>query len=207
MRQSLQASREAQNVKKVDDQLNKERVLQVLKSSSSGSSGSSRTRSASPSKYLIGRATSGSEEGGTSVPPLPLRRKASFPSSTTSSRQSLDQIAGATLPSPSKGNFRPALPSREPAPATTDSSPSPLPTLPAPPMHPDRRSSSDVPDSIITSSPNSPRVFRSKSMHHPSPPVPPPRRRRPESVQLTPASSSTELPTLVSQGHARAPSY
>ena len=36
----------------------------------------------------------------------------------------------------------------------------------------------------------SPRVGRSRSLHHPTPPAPPPRRRRPESVQVTPTSPS-----------------
>ncbi|KIJ63004.1 hypothetical protein HYDPIDRAFT_176112 [Hydnomerulius pinastri MD-312] len=230
MRQSLEASKQGQTMKRAEEQLDRERVLQVLKTTSSSSSGSSRTRSLSPTKQgpklYFG---SGSEDTTSSIPPLPRRRKPSSPSSVSSSLPSLDQVATATLkplspPSTTASPFRPPLPSRDSLTISTSSpmmssstdgipsvaGPGPSP-MPAPPMHPDRRPSTDPNDSQ-SSSPTSPRVMRSKSMHHPgAPPLPPPRRRRPESVQLTPTSSTTELPTFPplasSHAHARTSSF
>ncbi|KIJ11819.1 hypothetical protein PAXINDRAFT_118627 [Paxillus involutus ATCC 200175] len=215
MRQSLEASKQGQTMKRAEEQLDRERVLQVLKTTSSGSSGSSRTRSLSPSKHISKLPNDSGSEGATFVPPLPRRRKPSSPSSASSSLPSLDQVASATLKSVSSplttAPFRPPLPSRDslistnsPSMTNTDylpSVPGPGPN-PVPPMHPDRRPSID--DSQ-TPSPSSPRVMRSKSMHHPGAPQlpPPPRRKRPESVQLTPTSNTTELPNLPSRTSSR----
>ncbi|KAG1806980.1 uncharacterized protein BJ212DRAFT_1580489 [Suillus subaureus] len=78
---------------------------------------------------------------------------------------------------------------------------------PAPPTHPDRRPTNDTPESIT---PSSIRPTRSKSLRHTAtPPLPPPRRKRPESIQLTTASSTTELPSSVSAfpPHTRTSSF
>ncbi|KAH7912752.1 hypothetical protein BJ138DRAFT_1147554 [Hygrophoropsis aurantiaca] len=219
MRQSLQASKQGQNMKRMEDQLDKERVLQVLKStSSSSSSDSSRTRSSSPTKDVY-RGYPGSNDP-SAVPPLPRRRTTkSPPSSSSESTASIEQVASATVTPFSQlsvnNPYRPALPSRDTKISTTDSfvtADSSLPPrstspLPVPPTHPDRRISNDNPDSPSTVSPRS---SRSKSVHYPgAPPLPPPRRRRPESVQLTSTSSSTEVPALgtPSTTHTRNVSY
>ncbi|KAG8216292.1 hypothetical protein J3R82DRAFT_6353 [Butyriboletus roseoflavus] len=76
MRQSLEASKHAQSMKRAEEQLDRERVLQVLKTSSSSSSASNtsnartRTRSLSPSKqvqkppngYAPGSGSEGSDD-------------------------------------------------------------------------------------------------------------------------------------------------
>lgn len=196
IRQSLQASKAAQTMKKAEEQLERERVMQVLKKASSP-----RPRSSSPSKKLENSALSASGSGSSSgigmvaserVPPLPARRasKSNPPSSTASSRRSVDQVASASIV-PSRSPFSGSPFSVSPNAITTD-----LPTLPAPPTHPDRKPSDlSIPSAPSTpSSSQPPRVFRSKSMHHQSPPVPPPRRRRPESVQLTPVASPESSP-------------
>ncbi|KAI6025558.1 hypothetical protein EDC04DRAFT_2722199 [Pisolithus marmoratus] len=181
MRQSLEASKHGQTMRRVEEQLDRERVLQVLKSTS----GTSRTRSVSPSK--LGCKASDTED----TPTVPPRRRqpSSTPSSASSSLASLDQVASATLKPPllSPSIVPPPLPNRESVISGL---------VPAPPTHPDRRPSTATDDS---QQPASARVFRSKSMHHSdSPPVPPPRRKRPESVQFMPPSGTTDGPFLTS---------
>ena len=186
MQQSLQASKAAQEAKRLEAQRGQERVLQVLKSSS---------RSISPPKRPgVGSASSRSSADGSgpSRPLLPPRPRVSPPASVTSAR-SFEQVAGATLlaratlRSPSPMRSRPVTRPRTPSPSrpTTD--------LP-PPVHPNRKSSqSDHVSSTATGSgpspPSSARFGRSRSVHHPSPP-PVPQRRRPDSVQVLPTPRS-----------------
>lgn len=236
MRQSLEASKHAQSKKRAEEQLDRERVLQVLKTSSSSSSVSNaapslRTRSLSPSKqppqppngHRLGPGSgsgSGGSDDATYVPPLPRRRQPSLPSSTSSSVLSLDQVAGAKLPSPAPTpTSRPPLPSRDvhALGVSTDgygvpavAGPGPIP----PPTHPYRRPSSSTEPTVNDSqpsSPSSPRVARSKSVTASSSvPPPPPRRRRPESMQLTPTSDMDDLPTfppVYARTHGRTTSY
>ena len=175
MRQSLEASKHGKTMKRAEEQLERERVLQVLKSTTS------RTRSLSPSKR-------GCEAQGidNNAAPAPLRRRppSSASSSTSSSLPSLDRVASASVRPlhPSSSTVPPPLPSRE-APGA----------IPAPPLHPDRRPSTDANDSP-QSSPSS-RVFRSRSMHYATDarPLPPPRRKRPESVQLTTTATASDI--------------
>ncbi|KAI6134828.1 hypothetical protein EDD17DRAFT_1548956 [Pisolithus thermaeus] len=196
MRQSLEASKHGQTMRRAEEQLDRERVLRVLKSTSSGAS---RTRSSSPSKP--GSRTSDTED--TPIVPPRRRQPSSTASSASSSLASLEQVASATLkpPHPSPSIAPPLLPIREPA----SSGP-----VPAPPTHPDRRPSTAINE---PQEPASARVFRSKSMHHAdSPPLPPPRRKRPESVQLvsssgtTDASPSPHIPLFL-HTHSRNSSY
>lgn len=187
MRQSLEASKHGKTMKRAEEQLERERVLQVLKSTSS------RTRSLSPSKR--GCEAPGTDNNGA---PVPLRRRppSSTSSSTSSSLPSLDRVASASLrpPRSSSSTVPPPLPSREPS-----STPG---VIPAPPLHPDRRPSTDATDSP-QSSPSS-RVFRSRSMHYADPrPLPPPRRKRPESVQLTTTSNVTDTSPSSPPPHSR----
>ncbi|KAL4068648.1 hypothetical protein V8B97DRAFT_1974046 [Scleroderma yunnanense] len=197
MQQSLAASKHGKTMKRAEEQLERERVLQVLKSTSSRSS---RARSLSPSK-------TGSEAPGDGAAPAPPRRRqpSSVTSSASSSLPSLDRVASASLkPShTSSPSVPPPLPSREHATAPG--------SIPAPPMHPDRRPSTDTNDSQQPS-PISSRVFRSRSMHYAdASPLPPPRRKRPESVQLPTTSTVTDIPSLPplvpspspSQSHSR----
>ncbi len=187
MQQSLQASKAAQEAKRIEAEREQERVLQVLKSS---------TRSLSPPKRSgVGSTSSRSSVDGTgpSKPLLPPRPRVSPPASVMSAR-SFEQVAGATLiaratlrrsPSPlrSRSVSRPRSPS--PSRPTTD--------LP-PPVHPNRKTTQEYGSSAAAgagaSSPSSsPRFGRSKSVHHPSPP-PVPQRRRPDSVQLLPSPNN-----------------
>lgn len=86
------------------------------------------------------------------------------------------------------------------------SSPTRHTNITAPPTHPDRKpppisiephSAHSIASSNYPISPTSPRIFRSKSMHHqPKLPPPPPShnaRKRPESEQLSPAASMFNL--------------
>ncbi|KAI0309851.1 hypothetical protein OF83DRAFT_1157242 [Amylostereum chailletii] len=187
MKQSLQASKAAQDAKKAEEQRAQTLVLQVLKKSGPSPTNGSRAGSVSPTKN--GRAISAPASTVSSddrfIPALPPRRRLSPPpSSATSSTASFEQIAGAALP---RAPSRSRSPIRSPSRPTTDL---PLP----PPLHPDRKTPgpgmglpSDWPSSP------SPRTTRSKSMHHPvPPPAPPPLRRpRPESVQLASPSTTT----------------
>lgn len=233
MRQSLEASKHAQSMKRSEEQLDRERVLQILKTTSSSSSvsnttPSTRTRSLSPSKQLqkipngyVSGSPSGGSDDATCVPPLPRRRKPSPPSSTSSSVLSLEQVASATLSSPIAAPFKPPLPNRDILAlgvSTTHTDYSGLPTVAGPgptppPTHPHRRPSTSTEpnvDDSQSSSPSSPRVARSKSVTSSSSvPPPPPRRKRPESMQLTPTSDRGELPSFphVLSAHARTPSF
>ena len=172
-------------MKKAEEQLEKERVMQVLKKASNTPMPKSDGRT-SP---LKNSGSEGSSPGpGEKAPPLPARRASkSCPSSVASSQRSLEQVASASVLSAPRSPF-------DHSESATD--------LP-PPTHPDRSrkpsaSGSDMvlpPTPLSPQSPQQPRVFRSKSMHHasPSPPVPP-RRKRPESVQLTPIASPDVSP-------------
>ncbi|KAI0030175.1 hypothetical protein K488DRAFT_72407 [Vararia minispora EC-137] len=180
MKQSLLASKAAQNAKRADEERSQTRVLQVLRSSTAA-------RTPSPG------ASSASDER-PQLPPRPRRRQRSPPPHSASSVYSFEQVAAAALPLHEGRRVtreplrRSPEASRSPERPTTDFSPplrqstdlpSRQPTdLPLPPpRHPDRTSKSEPPPS--------PRLGRSKSMHHtPPPPLPPTRRRRPESVQL-----------------------
>ncbi|KAG1843304.1 hypothetical protein DFJ58DRAFT_747945 [Suillus subalutaceus] len=204
MKQSLEASKHAQNLKRVEEQLDRERVLQVLKTTSSGSSASSRPRSLSPTKQFrkgLESRSSGSEDT-CPAPPLPRRRTPSSPSSTSSSLPSIDQVASASLNTQSSHTptlSRPPLPTREPTLPGNSlliTTPDVSSHLPAPPTHPDRRPTNDTTESFTSSFI---RPTRSKSLRHTAtPPLPPPRRKRPESIQVIAASSTTELPASAS---------
>ena len=221
MKQSLEASRAGVVQRKVEENLNQERVLQVLKSSSI------RNRSSSPSK-LVPSSSSSSTSGDflrsdtrseRSVPSLPPRRNAHSPSRSTpsvaGSIMSYESVANARLslsPAKSRGNSpfsRSPERGRTLGVVTTDE-PRPISTSPTrhtdiapPPMHPDRKpppvntsileTSSEGVFPTYPLSPTSPKVFRSKSMGHPKPLLPPTRqpRIRPESVQLPPSSTYT----------------
>ena len=232
MKQSLEASKHAQSMKRAEEQLDRERVLQVLKTTSSSSSASNnspsaRTRSLSPSKQLqkqlnghVSGSASGGSDDATCVPPLPRRRKPSLPLSTSSSALSLEQVASATLASSTVASSRPPLPSRH-VPAlsvstTTHFDHSNPPAITAssgstrPPTHPHRRPSTSTEPTVNDSqptTPSSPRVSRSRSVTSSSSaplPPPPPRRKRPESMQLTPTSDAGELPSFpVPSPHAQ----
>ena len=262
MRQSLQASKVAQTMKRAEEELERERVLSVLKRSRAGSA----SRGGGGGRSPMQGDEAGPESYGepsSNVPPLPRRRLNQVPSpppssstmssSTGSSTEhvetkSLDRCWDAhdkrpfptsaprpTLPFTPKSHFssrplpipgqssRIGSPERSLVIDSPLSSPTHHPTdpvhlqqssssqVPPPPTHPDRKhltahsSSTDSFDMIYPdpdqpraelastpdSHPNQPRMSRSKSLHHPSPPLPPPpRRKRPESVQITPTSDS-----------------
>ncbi|KIM40807.1 hypothetical protein M413DRAFT_446178 [Hebeloma cylindrosporum] len=154
MRQSLQASKVAQTMKKAEEQLEKERVMQVLKSSSvvSGSyslAGASVTgssivigtnihnhRSTSPGRYAVSSASSASDER---APPLPKRRNQPQQPSPPMSASSLEQVALATPPNfpprtsaiPNVSPFRSPVEPIQPNADSAEHCP--------PPMHPDRK--------------------------------------------------------------------
>ena len=213
MKQSLEATRAGVVQRKVEESLNQERVLQVLKSSSVRSKDPGPSRSAPGSS---GSSISGDLKSDTrserSAPSLPPRRNArSQPRSSPSvagSIMSYESVANARLslsPTRNRGNSpfsRSPERGRNPV-VTLTEEPRPIsasPTRPAdiapPPMHPDRKSPlvntstpeifSNAPTLTPPLSPTSPKVFRSKSMGHPKLPLPPTRRSRtrPESVQL-----------------------
>ncbi|KAG9220178.1 hypothetical protein CCMSSC00406_0007127 [Pleurotus cornucopiae] len=242
MKQSLQASKVGQTLKRAEEQLEKERILQVLKSSNSNVG---RARSNSPHKpppppppRPTSSSGSGSEVNSSSVPPLPKRRSfvdraraASPPVSTTS----LEEVAFARphvntnvshgyaaspFKTPDQAFKEASYFTRSPSVSPTRSPNKDLP----PPKHPRRKppppiesafsstssalSSADSTSSTtlrdrqrgedlnqpLNDSPTS-RIFRSKSVHYPSPPppVPPPlRKRRPESVQVLGGLASLE---------------
>ena len=219
MKQSLEASRAGVVQRKVEENLNQERVLQVLKSSSV------RNRSSSPSKPAP--SSSGSSISGDlhksdtrserSAPSLPPRWNAQSPSrsapSIAGSTMSYESVANARLslsPAKSRGNSPfPRSPERgrvlgitlTDEPRQNSTSPTRHTDIAPPPMHPDRKappvntSGSEIPSDDVSSasplSPTSPKVFRSKSMGHSKPPPPPTRksRARPESIQLPPSST------------------
>jgi len=219
MKQSLEASRAGVVQRKVEENLNQERVLQVLKSSSV------RNRSSSPSK--LAPSSSGSSissdlrksdtRSERSAPSLPPRRNAQSPSrsapSVAGSTMSYESVANARLSlsprksrgnspfprSPERGRVSGVTPTDEPRQNST--SPTRHADIAPPPMHPDRKAlpvnapgleiSSDDVSSAYPLSSSPPKVFRSKSMGHPKPPPPPTRksRARPESIQLPPSST------------------
>ncbi|KJA17105.1 hypothetical protein HYPSUDRAFT_90920 [Hypholoma sublateritium FD-334 SS-4] len=208
MKQSLQASKVAQTMKRAEAQLEKERVMQVLKRSAPppppvhvdnspppAATGPARVRTG----YDVSSASSASGSRERSAPPLPRRRTIETrhpPPSPPFSATSMEQVARA-------GFARNAF--RAPSDASRDTSP--VRGAAPPPTHPDRKpppapgTFDAVYGGMGMGTPPSPhdggsptaRVFRSQSMHHPSttratgapPAVPPPlRRRRPESVQV-----------------------
>ncbi|KIK70445.1 hypothetical protein GYMLUDRAFT_32461 [Collybiopsis luxurians FD-317 M1] len=172
MKQSLIASKNGKTIKQAEEQLEKERVLRVLKSSESSSSSASsspfinsRGRSTSPNKTSSSASSSSfTSESDHNPPPLPKRNKKppSPPMSTTSYQQvALAGMSNNTTPTPSSHNpfksspFQPVFsrsPSTSPSRKSTD-----LPPLPAgpPPKHPDQNSN-----------------FQSLSYRKPPPPVP-----------------------------------
>lgn len=192
MQQSLQASKAGQSMKRAEEMLEKERVMQVLKSSVPSIG---RTRSTSPPSSRSGseewppRNASGSNAF---VPPLPRRRQ---PSGSSGSLQSYEQVAGARLP-------------RHSPPHLINSAEGAF----------DHDQIADQEDKTnclgstksegdnSTGSPSPSRANRSMSMHHPSPPPrPPPRHRRPESVQWPASSPSDEHPARVPPPHHAPP--
>ncbi|TCD64223.1 hypothetical protein EIP91_004358 [Steccherinum ochraceum] len=218
IQQSLQAGRIAQSLKKAEEKLQRERVLEVLKTSSAKQA--PRNRSTSPSKDASSGASAsssaGSSYGSATRPPpvLPPRRAFSPETSPRMSIRSLDQVATASVGTykpryPTSSPFardssaertRPPLPlrspSRSPSKYTADlplESPTSTISQP-PPTHPDRKpvNSSFSQEWSDVENPPSPgaRLFRSNSLHHPPPPTPPPSfRKRPESVQIAPFDS------------------
>lgn len=164
MKQSLEASRQGQNLKRAKEHLDRERVLQVLKTTS-------RTRSLSPPKS--GSGPSAPEE----VVPPPFQQcpPSSASSSGSSSLASLDKVAATTLRA-SGSSFPPPLPIRE---AFNFG------TMPAPPTHPDRRPPTDPKD------PSTAQLYRSKSLHASGTPL---ERRRPGSVEITNTDGIATLP-------------
>ncbi|KAF8957729.1 hypothetical protein BDZ97DRAFT_1844870 [Flammula alnicola] len=164
MKQSLQASKVAQSMKRAEEQLEKERVMQVLKSSSvvSGTNihnqHQHQRRSISPAKPYASSASSGSEDR---APPLPRRRHHQQEPSPPMSASSLEQVALAAPPpfvspsatrsyprtdtNPDSYSISPFRSPVDPVPPNNDSpdhSPSrshiELPNGP-PPTHPDRK--------------------------------------------------------------------
>ncbi|KAH9932368.1 uncharacterized protein B0H18DRAFT_987818 [Fomitopsis serialis] len=210
IQQSLQATRVAQSLKKAEQRLEQERVWEVLKSSNpsvSSVNGLRRTRSISPTKDAAAPSSSGSSSSGArerprerAAPTLPPRRKLSPPASTISgaTTRSFESVARANIPSSLSRSRHVISPSASATTSPTRTPPRPLCDLPSepPPTHPDRKPSLPGVDGerSVPNSPSAtgefPRVYRSKSMNHPSPPppVPPLRHRRPESVQLAPIS-------------------
>lgn len=221
MKQSLEASRAGVVQRKVEENLNQERILQVLKSSSI------RNRSSSPSK--VAPSSSSSSTSGDllkldtrserSAPSLPPRQNTQTPRSTPSvagSIMSYESVANARLSSrgnspfsrsPERGRVLSVTLTNEPR--TVSASPTRLADIAPPPTHPDRKAppistsgaeiSSDDVSPTSPLSPTLPGVFRSKSMGHPKPPPPPSRRSRtrPESMQLPPNptnATSTSIP-------------
>ncbi|KZT07848.1 uncharacterized protein LAESUDRAFT_742648 [Laetiporus sulphureus 93-53] len=217
IQQSLTATRVAQSLKRAEHRLEQERVLEVLKSSSDTNG---RTRSNSPMVEERERERAASTSGSSSadrewekekrrMPTLPPRPKVSPPASTMSgsTARSMEQVARATLPYRHSSampmpSFRSPPSSVHTAPECTTSPaltpPRPLNDLPPepPPTHPDRKPvSALVLDSDrergVLPPLESPHLFRSRSMHHQAPPpIPPHRKKRPESVQITPTSTS-----------------
>ncbi|KAI0634660.1 hypothetical protein C8Q77DRAFT_1103458 [Trametes polyzona] len=131
IQQSLQATRIAQSLKKAEQRLEQERVMEVLKSSSSSGAvnpSMRRVRSKSPVKESHGPgpgpgSSSASSRSGPSatgaverptlhrrVPSLPPRRNLSPPASTTGTARSFEQVATATLSPFKRGTLPPDPP-------------------------------------------------------------------------------------------------
>ncbi|KAG6812626.1 hypothetical protein H0H92_001845 [Tricholoma furcatifolium] len=248
MKQSLMASKAGQTMKQAEAQLEKERVLQVLKSSavvSGPSIRSSTNNNQGNSVKDISPSMSSNEsaEGRAGkAPPLPRRRNThSQQPSPPMSVSSIEQVALARTPSDpsqappppparsSTNSFPPAQssatsgsnnpyrrpstpsygsytsPQSSPSRGTTDlpppTHPDRLPPQPTTPSHPTESSPFRTPATNDSEGSPTTRVFRSKSLHHPSPPPIPlptaPPRRRPESVQLT--SPDKDGPTSLSR--------
>ncbi|KAM5541860.1 hypothetical protein V8D89_004589 [Ganoderma adspersum] len=210
IQQSLQATRIAQSLKQAEQKLEQERVMEVLRSSSDSSAGSiRRVRSTSPTKNPSSSASSAGSSSAertavrNGVPKLPPRRNLSPSASTAPSARSFEQVATAVvtlykrpaLPAASSNmpSIPPEPPQRRRASSPTRTPPRPLSELvpDPPPTHPDRKATTSNPEmDPTTPTSTSPRVGRSRSLHHPTPPAPPPRRKRPESIQVTPTSPS-----------------
>lgn len=197
MKQSLQASKTGLTLKRAQEQLEKERVLEIIQSSSRSAEikpSEPRSRSRSPDQASASHV---SARHRAPSPPLP--------SATSSSEVNLEHITSVMslnqspsgqwanrttgcVTSPERGSLSGSL-SRSVItdPQFVDSIRVTSPRKP-PPLHPDRKP--PRPPALETSKP---RPTRSKSLHHHSPtplpnspPSPPPRRRRPESVQISP---------------------
>ncbi|KAF7973096.1 hypothetical protein HWV62_16196 [Athelia sp. TMB] len=205
IRQSLQASKTAQAMKKAEEQLEKERVMNVVKKAVPRSVSPAKNRTTPLAQRGPASSASSSSNGARPLfdsereeaPPLPARRKSIASrsvASSASSKMSMDEVAGASMNKPTNpfGSPRTSIDT----PSTPRS---------APPTHPDRKTPSiDTNASYNPPTPTSPTypnshgkgVFRSKSLHHNSPPPAPPPRRRPESisVQITPTASPDSSP-------------
>ncbi|KAF8831873.1 hypothetical protein HHX47_DHR1001202 [Lentinula edodes] len=160
MKQSLIASKNGKTWKQAEEQLEKERVLRVLKSSEVSSSNSSpftlRGRSSSPNKMGSSASSSSytSSSDNNRAPPLPKRNHSKKPPSPPMSTTSFQQVALAGKPSTSSSHnpfksspFQPvsiidppryaSSPSTSPVRKSVD-----LPQLPGPPpKHPDQNMS------------------------------------------------------------------
>jgi hypothetical protein len=213
---SLEASRVAYTRRKAEESLERERVMQVLKSSS-GNGSSSSLRNNSPTKTTGGSNSSSDGKRPSPLSKLPVlpprRHRVSPPASVADSTKSFEQVAKASVGtyvfmhspivsplssrSPERGRARP-LPIDDHPRASSSS-----PTRPPPPTHPDRKpppiSTADAQSSEISPSlyhpisPTSPRISRSKSMHYPKTPPPPPvraPRERPKTEQFSPESAT-----------------
>ncbi|RDX39829.1 hypothetical protein OH76DRAFT_1562306 [Lentinus brumalis] len=163
IQQSLQATRIAQSLKKAEQKLEEERVLEVLKSSSAPLR---RIRSKSPSKTPSSSASSASGSGGRTithrrVPSLPPRRTHSPSASTVGgSVRSYEQVANASLspfrrttmsaPGITPSSLPPERRFASPSNSPSRTPPRPLAELPPdpPPMHPDRKTSASGEEDI-----------------------------------------------------------
>ncbi|KAF8993195.1 hypothetical protein BDQ17DRAFT_1431898 [Cyathus striatus] len=235
MRQSLQASKAAQSMKRAQEMLERERNVEVLRRSGTSIAPPPpppRNRSQSPSKFSSvssSAVSSASASSGTGArarastwerqneissagaPPLPRRPGPSPPLSESSLMQGFVAFAFQS------GEFgfaeAPKHPDREKKALGSNVDPASTTTF-----YSSLQSATPTADQSTFSAQDSPtaRVFRSRSMHVPgsneSSPreviTPPPRRRRPESVQVLPGSSSGGLARHVSlqQHHRRSSS-
>jgi hypothetical protein len=198
---SLQASKVAQLTRQTEDRLHKERVMHILKSSSTSPTPDSlpeRTgRSLSPSKSTPVLPRTRTSPVPPPRPPLPARKTSSpspyTPSSTSSES---DRRMAPVFPAPEPPSISSNNPFRARMGRASAQSLSPTRRDPPPPTHPDRKPQvSPAAPSLETSL--SARLGRSKSLRSQSPsmpPTPPPRRKRPESVQITPTSSAGGSP-------------
>ncbi|KAH8796867.1 hypothetical protein DL96DRAFT_1789116 [Flagelloscypha sp. PMI_526] len=166
IQQSLLAQKTAQSLKKAEEMLEKERVLQVLKRSSMPIAPTPSAHNKGPPPAVPGRrnrSTSPSKPGGLEPPPLPRRRVVTGASSVSSS----SSVDPTESPPESLASFREVAlagtnsstpPARKPTnpfprrssqpngvlPTALGQSRSPSPTrrAPPPPMHPDLTASS-----------------------------------------------------------------
>ncbi|KAJ4485560.1 hypothetical protein J3R30DRAFT_1374642 [Lentinula aciculospora] len=198
MKQSLIASKNGKTWKQAEEQLEKERVLRVLKSSESSSSSTSnsylRGRSSSPNKMSSSASSSSytSSSDNNRAPPLPKRNNSKKPPSPSMSTSSFQQVAlagkGINHPSTSSSHnpfktsqFQPTsvidTPRYANSPSTSPVRPSiDLPSLPGPPpKHPDQN-------------------YNPMSYRKPPPPIPP-------------NLSSATIPSIPNFGHKRMPSF